>query len=181
MPAHRPPPRAGGALTFVTHRGRTFLFGGACPFGGPCAYRDAWEWDGVDWTEVSAVFPTFGRWGHRVVYDAARRRVVTFGGSDEPAHYYDDTWEWDGIAWQQVVPARNVPGREAYAMAYDTRLAAVTLAGGVGWNGAVYSDVEARMRRRVLRRHRGERDPTRVETRGGTDESEGDWRRHDDR
>lgn len=141
MPAHRPPPRSGGALTFVAHRGRTFLFSGACPFGGPCAYRDAWEWDGVDWTEVPAVFPTFGRWGHRVVYDAARRRVVTFGGSDEPAHYYDDTWEWDGSSWQQVVPARNVPGREAYAMAYDPRLASVILTGGVGWNGAVYSDV----------------------------------------
>ncbi|MEZ5963765.1 MAG: kelch repeat-containing protein [Planctomycetota bacterium] len=141
-PLHRPPPRSEGALTFARHLGKVVLFAGACPFGGPCAYRDTWLWDGTDWAQVPGEFPSYGRWGHAIASDDARQRVVLFGGSDEPGHYYDDTWEFDGSVWQQVVPTRNLPGRADYAMVWDARAQSVLVIAGIGWT-ATFGDVWA--------------------------------------
>src|SRR5262249_45441901 len=41
------------------------------------------------------------RWGHAVVYDAARKQVVLFGGSTDMT-FHDDTWLWDGAAWRRA-------------------------------------------------------------------------------
>ena len=42
--------------------------------------------------------------GHQMVYDAARGRVVLFGGSlSGPA--LADTWEWDGVSWRSRAQA----------------------------------------------------------------------------
>ena len=57
--------------------------------------------------------------GHQMVYDAARGRVVLFGGTlSGPA--LADTWEWDGVSWTLVEPAVRPPARGGHAMAYDS-------------------------------------------------------------
>jgi hypothetical protein len=61
-------------------------------------------------------------------YDAARARLVVFGGYMNGT-YLGDTWEWDGATWQRVA----VPGpsaRNSPALAYDAAHRQVVLFGG---------------------------------------------------
>jgi hypothetical protein len=60
-----------------------------------------------------------------MAYDAARQRVVLFGGQD-----LGDTWEWDGVSWAQRNPAASPTARENHAMAYDAARQRVVLFGG---------------------------------------------------
>ena len=71
-----------------------------------------------------------------VAFDAARRRLVLFGGSrliDGNAWVdLDETWEWDGARWHRVAVADGGPeARRGHALAYDPASRYVVLAGGV--------------------------------------------------
>jgi hypothetical protein len=82
-----------------------------------------------------------------MTYDAARQRVVLFGGTSSRTNYLGDTWEWDGTTWTQRAPAASPSAREVYAMAFDAvRQRAVMFGGAVArlayvsdtweWDGA---------------------------------------------
>ncbi|HEX5062779.1 MAG TPA: DUF4215 domain-containing protein [Kofleriaceae bacterium] len=64
-----------------------------------------------------------------LAYDAARQRVVMFGGHSGTTTF-GDTWEWDGISWTQLFPAHSPPGRYDAAAAYDPKRHRVVLFGG---------------------------------------------------
>ena len=71
-----------------------------------------------------------------VAFDAARRRLVLFGGSrrDRDSAWVDsnDTWEWDGARWRLATSSSGDPGaRRGHALAYDPAERRVVLAGGV--------------------------------------------------
>jgi cysteine-rich repeat protein len=90
------------------------------------------------------------RTGASAAYDAARGRVVLFGGASSSG-YLDDTWEWDGVAWRQLTSARSPIARARAAMAYDRGAARVVLFGGVGaagrrgdtwsWDGEAWTEL----------------------------------------
>jgi len=61
-----------------------------------------WIWQNVQWSRVSTGGPPL-RNGHALAYDAARNRVVLFGGF-RPGQDFSDTWEWNGTAWSQITP-----------------------------------------------------------------------------
>ena len=61
-----------------------------------------WIWQNAQWSRVSTGGPPM-RNGHALAYDAARNRVVLFGGS-RPGQDFSDTWEWNGTAWSQITP-----------------------------------------------------------------------------
>jgi len=71
-----------------------------------------------------------------MTYDAARQRVVLFGGfgvAGGLAIDHNDTWEWDGITWTQRFPAHAPSPRGAVAMTYDAaRQRTVLFGGGLG-------------------------------------------------
>lgn len=144
------------ALAYDSARGRTILFGGAgsngCDFGPPDVYLgDTWEWNGSSWTEHTGAAPSPRR-NHAMAYDAARGKVVLYGGFfetwEEGPIYLADTWEWDGSVWTEIaVPG---PGPLAHhAMAYDAARGRIVLFGGRDatspagdtweWNGAGWS------------------------------------------
>jgi hypothetical protein len=84
------------------------------------------------------------RTNHAMAYDAARQRVVLFGGVDQARRYLDDTWEWDGVSWQQVFPKTRPGPLIGHAMAYDAARGEIVMFGGWGplatdetwvWNG----------------------------------------------
>ena len=131
-PATSPVPVMGGAMTYDAARKRAVLFGGR---GGPNAhqhYNSTWEWDGARWTNVSA--PTghpSQRYEYSMAFDAARRRIVLFGGGIG-GQMLSDTWEWDGKTWIRRNPATSPPGRYAHAMAYDANRRRIVLFGGMG-------------------------------------------------
>ncbi|MCG8425365.1 MAG: hypothetical protein MJE77_46390 [Proteobacteria bacterium] len=99
------------------------------------------------WTE-RALRPPSPRHTHAMAYDAARGRIVRFGGLDARGYYDDYTWEWDGIRWTQVPTASSPPGRTDHAMVYDAARSRVVLFGGLlgrpgndtwEWDGARWS------------------------------------------
>jgi hypothetical protein len=84
-----PPPRYGHGMIFDAHRGVVLMYGGNTTGDTPLA--DMWQWDGRRWTEVSSANPTPGaRFGHAMVFNAARRLAVLVGGRRGDA----SVWEW---------------------------------------------------------------------------------------
>jgi hypothetical protein len=122
-----PSARTGHALAHDVAQGKVILFGG---YDG-LPRQDMWEWDGAlrTWTER---MPTGGnptpRAGHQIVYDAARRKVVMFGGTAAA-----DAWEWDGAAgvWTERTPTGIRPSaRDGHSLTYDSVRRKVVLFGG---------------------------------------------------
>ncbi|MCA8967768.1 MAG: peptidase S8, partial [Planctomycetes bacterium] len=121
IPTTRPPARSGHALAYDAARGRVVLFGGEQTCFGCGRLADTWEWDGTNWTQRRpAVSPSL-RMGHALTYDAARSRVVLFGGRDvgPSGGASDDTWEWDGTNWTERFPATRPDARGWYGLTYD--------------------------------------------------------------
>ena len=77
----------------------------------------------------------FGRRQHALAFDAARGRMVLFGGLVGSSTVLRDTWEWDGATWIQRTPATSPPARFNHAMAFDAVRGRVVLFGGRGTFG----------------------------------------------
>lgn len=83
---------------------------------------ETWHFDGTTWTQLTPATTPPARWGHKMVLDTRRLRIVTFGGrSPAVATANNDTWEWDGFDWQQVFPTVSPSARAFYGMTYDER------------------------------------------------------------
>lgn len=119
-----PPGREHAGFAFDAERGNAILFGSQHD---PLT-NDTWVWDGQNWLEKHPAVSPPARWGvpgNILVYDAARKEVLLFGGMiyKDPQHSAsaNDTWLWDGQTWKQVqsepVPPR--PEISGVFMAYD--------------------------------------------------------------
>jgi hypothetical protein len=123
-------------MAYDAARGRVVLFGGGN--GLVNALADVWEWDGATWTAIPQPQPAnqrpTGRFGHAMVYDAARKRIVVFGGLApyDPANLVptDQTWEWSGTTWARF-DAAPPPARVSMAMIYDPVAQRILATGGV--------------------------------------------------
>jgi cysteine-rich repeat protein len=149
---NNPPPRDNGAMAYDAARRRVVLFGGSS---GVASLNDTWEWDGNEWRNVTpplAADSPGARESHRIAYDAARERIVLFGGRDAATgQASNQTWEWNGSVWTNVTPASgNPPARTLHALAYDPVRGRVVLFGGVAgsraadtweWNGTSWTNV----------------------------------------
>jgi len=101
------------------------------------------------WTERerSTGATPVGRAANGLAYDAARGRVVLFGGySSGQDRSLGDTWEWDGDAWIDVSPRVGGPGeQDGFSMAYDAARGRTVLFGAGArtweWDGAAWTDV----------------------------------------
>src|SRR5215216_2416540 len=82
----------------------------------------------VLWTQRQDVGPS-ARGAHDLAYDAARERVVLFGGRAAGATLQADTWEWDGRDWTQVADT-GPDARASHALAFDQIRGRVVLFGG---------------------------------------------------
>lgn len=85
------------------------------------------------WTQKQDVGPS-PRSGHVMSYDAARKRVVLFGGQTVLGRP-NDTWEWDGHAWAEVADT-GPSGRTWFDMVYDDARQRLVLFGGSDEGGA---------------------------------------------
>ena len=88
---------------YVESSGEVMMCCGADLAGGP-PLSDVWHWSGQGW-RLGTPVPS-GLEGHGMTYDAARDRVVVFGGSAP------DDYEWDGAAWHTVTSTRGPQRRE---------------------------------------------------------------------
>ncbi|HET8542665.1 MAG TPA: kelch repeat-containing protein [Anaeromyxobacter sp.] len=141
----KPPARSSHAMAYDSARGLVVMFGGEDSTGK--RLDDTWEWNGMVWanrTPTGTASPV-ARSGHGMVYDAARNRVVLYGGIDASGAKRADTWEWDGATWALVASGGGPGGRERHGMAYDTARRKVVLFGGAAgnretweWDGDLY-------------------------------------------
>ncbi len=146
-----PGARHGHALAYNSREKAVYLFGGRNMNAGGM-YNDLWRWSGSGWEEVCGAAcsdkPSV-RWGHAMVYDASRDRLVMFGGLSSPAactggtyeNQCNDVWEWGpfGTAacggpdscWKQRTVSGTPPApRQNHALAYDTIGERVLMFGG---------------------------------------------------
>lgn len=113
--------RRSGGMAFHPVQGGLVMYGGL-QSGPTLTLNDTWSFDGATWTQLTPATTPPPRWGHRMVYDSRRARIVTFGGrSPTTTANANDTWEWDGTDWQQMSPATSPSARAFYSMAYDER------------------------------------------------------------
>ena len=88
---------------------------------------------------LAATLPA--RHGNLVAYDAARARVVLFGGVDDYGQFLGDTWEWDGQSWSEQFPAASPSARAARGMVYDAYRRRVVLVGGFSADFLISDDM----------------------------------------
>jgi hypothetical protein len=81
----------------------------------------------IFWTQKQDIGPS-GRLGHGMACDAARQRVVVFGG-DPGGPPLADTWNWDGSLWTQIADT-GPSARHSVALADDPAAQRVVLFGG---------------------------------------------------
>jgi hypothetical protein len=124
--------------------GNVVLFGGTDASG--ANLNDTWTWDGKDWTQqFPSVSPPPRRFDcQAMVYDAATKQVVLFGGiayAGANANYFGDTWSWDGVTktWTQNHPISS-PSPRRTMLAYDYSTGEVVLFGGDTNNNVALSD-----------------------------------------
>lgn len=112
--------RAGGFAWHPAQNGLV-MYGGL-QSGPTLTLNETWLFNGVTWTQLTPTTTPPPRWGHRMVYDTRRARIVTFGGrSPTTTANANDTWEWDGVDWQQILTPSAPSARAFYGMAYDQR------------------------------------------------------------
>lgn len=121
----RPTDRSGMQIAYDAHRRRTVMFGGDATSLG-AMLSGTWEWDGATWTNVPTLVEPPSRSGHAMTYDAARRRIVLFSGSNGTS----DTWTYDGQWHAEEAPGARPATRTSAAFAFDSKRGVAVLFGG---------------------------------------------------
>lgn len=144
----KPIGRDGHKMAYDSVRARVVMFGGSTSSSG--YQQDVWEWDGTSWTNrTPAGTKPSARYGHAMAYDAARSRVVLFGGYDgATSQNLQDVWEWDGTNWVNRTPTGTKPSpRSGHALVYDGARGHTVMLGGNSvaqdvweWDGVNWSD-----------------------------------------
>jgi hypothetical protein len=137
--AHTPTGRQNHVLAYDENVKKVVLFGGE-DFGWG-RLNDTWEYNGVDWTDVTpvGVKPTI-RDHMAMAYDPVSKKILMHGGRSGE----NETWMWDSVAgtWTQLVIGGvediDKPfGRWKHRMACDLEHNNVILFGGVNLAGSV--------------------------------------------
>lgn len=164
-PATRPPAMTNFGMVYDSYRGRTVLFGGhkytPPDFinGTQAITNDLWEWDGVNWAQITPPSSPHARTLPVMCFDTVRRETLMIGGSSfnpEPLDYYGARkilWAWDGTQWTQrgsLPNGNNAPYATAgNTFTFDEQRGVAAMFGAFGdnqnpvweWNGAAWSRV----------------------------------------
>lgn len=122
-------------LVFDSNRNVTVLFGGASTGG---YYSDTWEYNGVNWTQITTAHAPAARADHGMVYDSKRNVVVLFGGINASDYTFNDTWEYNGTDWYQVNTAHTPPAVYLMGLSYDSSRNVTVMFGGLNFGGPIF-------------------------------------------
>jgi hypothetical protein len=123
-------------MAYDTFHGQTVLFGGEAAVGGTS--NETWTWDGFRWTQQSPAMSPAPRRFAQMVYDAAHRQMLMYGGGDQ--FVSSETWAWNGASWTNLTPPSPALGPKAvdsFALAYDAARQQVVLFGGEYYQSGV--------------------------------------------
>lgn len=117
-----PAPRIDGTVAWDAVGRQLFLFGGTDAAGNR---NDLWvfSWDRQTWTllQPGGGMPA-ARFGHSLVFDSVRRRVVLFGGQAAGA-FFSDVWAYDVTvnSWRQLgIGSAGPLNRYGHGAIYET-------------------------------------------------------------
>ncbi len=105
------------------------MFGGQA---GGVDSNETWLFEAGRWSLATGAMPS-ARSGAAMAYDAARDRIVLFGGYQSPPttpSLISDTWLFDGQTWTRDLGATHPTGKWSQTMAYDPIAGCVVLFGG---------------------------------------------------
>jgi hypothetical protein len=133
-PTTPPTPRRAGAMAFDGTR--VILHGGL--YASPSQLlEETWSYNGSAWQQLTPATNSPGRWGHRLVRDTTRNRLITFGGrSPTIVGLAHDTYAWSNNAWTVVATPTAPASRYLYGMCYDQARDRVVLFGGTTVNAS---------------------------------------------
>jgi len=131
------------SLAYDERRRVTVLFGGAeGPDYNSLPLNDTWQWDGIEWTQVSTTGPS-PRIGHTMAYDSEREMTVLFGGAtfDNEGYFSAsaETWVWNGDNWKLRIEV-GPSARTNHTMAFDKARGVIVIQGGYDENGSRLRD-----------------------------------------
>jgi len=123
-----------GAMAFDPVENETVLVGGFV-YGnntvGDYNSNSTWVLSNGTWTWIPTNSTFRGRYGESLVYDAADRYLMMFGGDAYgAAGYAPQTWRFHAGVWSQVFPKASPGGRDGASIAYDAADGYVLLFGG---------------------------------------------------
>jgi Galactose oxidase, central domain len=101
-PATVPPGRYAHSMAYDAARGVTVMFGGTTSDIQPRTKTDTWEWNGIDWTQVTTANAPSEAEDTSMCYDIARGVCVLAGGTSFFGAPDQSTWEYDGVNWTNV-------------------------------------------------------------------------------
>jgi Galactose oxidase, central domain len=115
--------------------------------------RSTYIWDGTTWRLRKPPNKPDKRESAALAYDAARDRVVLFGGTRGNEIAIADTWTWDGSDWTRQRPAASPVPRHSMSMVYDSTRQEIVLFGGASgdstcrfgdtwmWDGVTWTEL----------------------------------------
>ena len=151
VPSTSPLERKTPGMCYDTDRARVVLYGGnQRSTGGPLS--DTWELsNGTVWQKSATTTAPSARYEVGMVYDAARRQTVLFGGKGSSGQLMNETWIWNGVDWKRLQTATAPDGRVGHAMTFDSHRGKVIMFGGAKtgsqlndtweWDGKIWGDV----------------------------------------
>jgi len=131
-----PSPRSWPAMAYDPATSRIVVYGGnLVPTTCGTNTDQTWELDlstnpAATWTQITTITQPSARHRPRMAYDAARARMVPFGGTDNCTTSYNDTWEYSAGTWTVVATPTEPAGRHTHGMAYDAARQEVLMFGG---------------------------------------------------
>lgn len=142
-PMVSPPPRADAAFAFDPARRSMVLFGGSRVTSGTHdqdVFADQWEWDGVNWSNVTLSADP-GAWSFALlVRDATGKMTLLGTPRTRPDPYPDPAlWQWDGRRWSRNRFVFGPAFWSTFGVASDSARGRVVVAGDRGtweWDGA---------------------------------------------
>ncbi|HEX6160249.1 MAG TPA: kelch repeat-containing protein, partial [Thermoanaerobaculia bacterium] len=129
-------------MAFDEANGVAILFGGHGNVTGATGLtydsNETWAWTGSRWVQRFPLVSPPARYGHVMVYDSKRGRIVLFGGraqkpslEDNAAFiFFNDTWVWENGNWRRIETAHAPTPRYFSGAAYDRVRDRVILFGG---------------------------------------------------
>src|ERR1051325_7833987 len=105
--ATTPTARYDARIVYVPVTTHSILFGGSTGVdngGTKLSYElnDTWDWNGTIWTQLFPRHVPTARYGHVMVWDSARKRIVMFGGrTGNSKTDLNDTWIYKDGDWTQ--------------------------------------------------------------------------------
>jgi len=131
--------REGHALAHDEVRQQVVLFGGVGSTKNSLQ-NDTWLWNGTAWEEAPGSVRPPPRRDHGLVFDAARKQVLLFGGETSFAAVLNDLWSWDGSAWSRLASLARPAARKRHGLVYDSLRQRVVLFGGFDTKNVALND-----------------------------------------